>query len=145
MQLSSSGIYWSSVMNLMEASSVELRVLCQGGAGGALACPVWCHFCLVRTHQDTKKNLSPLIGQEFKMTDGKQPSDWTIIQDGGWACDWTIIQDGRQKVAIWLDNNSRWWMGWDWTKIQDGEWNRTGLNKMKFSDWPKFKFKFSLM
>ena len=33
----------------------------------------------------------------------------------------------------------------DWTIIQDGGWNRTGLNKMKFSDWPKFKFKFSLM
>ena len=33
----------------------------------------------------------------------------------------------------------------DWTNIQDGGWNRTGLNKMKFSDWPKFKFKFSLM
>ena len=49
----------------------------------------------------------PLIGQEFKMADRKQPSDWTIIQDGGW--------------------------------------NRTRLNKMKFSDWPKFKFKFSLM
>ena len=42
---------------------------------------------------------------------GKQPSDWTIIQDGGSACDWTIIQDGR--------------------------WNRTGLNKMKLSDWSK--------
>ena len=33
----------------------------------------------------------------------------------------------------------------DWTIIQDGGWNRTRLNKMKFSDWPKFKFKFSLM
>ena len=50
---------------------------------------------------------SPLIGQEFKMVDGKQPSDWTIIQDG--------------------------------------RWNRTRLNKMKFSDWPKSKFKFSLI
>ena len=50
---------------------------------------------------------SSLIGQKCKMADGKQSSDWTIIQDGGG--------------------------------------NRTGLNKMKFSDWPKFKFKFSLM
>ena len=33
----------------------------------------------------------------------------------------------------------------DWTIIQDSRWNRTGLNKIKFSDWPKFKFKFSLM
>ena len=33
----------------------------------------------------------------------------------------------------------------NWTIIQDGRWNRTGLNKMKFSDWPKLKFKFSLM
>ena len=49
----------------------------------------------------------PVIGQEFKMADGKQLSDWTIIQDS--------------------------------------RWNRTGLNKMKFSDWPKFNFKFSLM
>ena len=60
-----------------------------------------------------------LIGQKCKMVDGKQSSDWTIIQDGNSAC--------------------------DWTRIQDGGWNRTGLNKMKFSDWPKFKFKFSLM
>ena len=66
-----------------------------------------------------KKILSPLIGQKFKMANGKQSSDWTIIQDGRWACDWTKIQDGRE--------------------------NRTGLNKMKFSDWRKFKFKFSLM
>ena len=29
----------------------------------------------------------PLIGQECKMADGKQPSDWTIIQDGDSACD----------------------------------------------------------
>ena len=35
---------------------------------------------------------SPLIGQEFKIVDGKQPSDWTIIQDGGLAYDWTRIQ-----------------------------------------------------
>ena len=44
-----------------EISSGEVRVLCHGGTGGK----------------------SPLIGQEFKMADGKQPSDWTIIQDGG--------------------------------------------------------------
>ena len=55
-------------------SSVELRVLCQGGAGGG--------------------KLS-LIGQKCKMADGKQPSDWTIIQDGNLTCDWTRIQDGR--------------------------------------------------
>ena len=64
-----------------------MRVLCPGGG-------------------DEGSSLS-LIGQKCKMADGKQYSDWTIIQDGGW--------------------------------------NRTGLNKMKFSDWPKFKFKFSLM
>ena len=62
---------------------------------------------------------SSLIGQKCKMADGKQSSDWIIIQDGNSAC--------------------------DWTRIQDGGWNRTRLNKMKFSDWPKFKFKFSLM
>ena len=39
----------------------------------------------------------PLIGQEFKMVDRKQPSNWTIIQDGRLACDWTRIQDGGQK------------------------------------------------
>ena len=55
-----------------------------------------------------KKILSPLIGQKFKMANGKQSFDWTIIQNGGWACDWTRSQDGR--------------------------WNRTGLNKIKFSD-----------
>ena len=74
-----------------------MRVLCQGGERGS----------------------SSLIGQKFKMADGKQPSHWTIVQDGNSAC--------------------------DWTRIQDGGWNRTGLNKMKFSNWPKFKFKFSLM
>ena len=55
-------------------SSVEVRVLCQGGAGGG---------------------KSSLIGQKCKMADGKQPSDWTIIQDGKSACDWTRIQDGE--------------------------------------------------
>ena len=83
----------------IDGSSVEVRVLCQGGGGGG--------------------GKSSLIGQKCKMVDGKQSSDWTIIQDGNLAC--------------------------DWTRIQDGGWNRTGLNKMKFSDWPKFKFKFSLM
>ena len=69
-------------------SSVEVRVLCKGGLRG-------------------EGLSSSLIGQKCKMADGKQPSDWTIIQDG--------------------------------------RWNRTRLNKMKFSDWQKFKFKFSLM
>ena len=44
-----------------------------------------------------KKNLSPLIGQKFKMANEKQSSDWTIIQNGGWACDWTRSHDGRGK------------------------------------------------
>ena len=43
---------------------------------------------------------SPLIGQEFMMVDLKQPSDWTIIQDGSLACDWTRIQDGGQKSSL---------------------------------------------
>ena len=43
-------------------------------------------------------NLS-LIGQKFKMADGKQSSDWTIIQDGNSACDWTTIQDGEWKSS----------------------------------------------
>ena len=68
---------------------------------------------------EVRGSSSSLIGQKCKMADGKQSSDWTRIQDGNLACDWTIIQDGG--------------------------WNRTGLNKMKFSDWPKFKFKVSLM
>ena len=42
---------------------------------------------------------SSLIGQKFKMVDGKQSSDWTIIQDGNLACDWTRIQDGRWKSS----------------------------------------------
>ena len=42
---------------------------------------------------------SPLIGQECKMADRKQPSDWTIIQDGGSVCDWTRIQDGGLKSS----------------------------------------------
>ena len=44
-----------------------------------------------------KKILSPLIGQKFKMANGKQSSDWTIIQSSRWACDWTRSQDGRGK------------------------------------------------
>ena len=50
-------------------SSVKVRVLCQGGRGGS----------------------SSLIGQKCKMVDGKQSSDWRIIQDGNSACDWTDI------------------------------------------------------
>ena len=42
---------------------------------------------------------SSLIGQKCKMVDGKQPSDWTIIQDGNLACDWTRIQDGEWKSS----------------------------------------------
>ena len=42
---------------------------------------------------------SSLIGQKFKMADGKQSSDWTIIQDGNSACDWTRIQDGKWKSS----------------------------------------------
>ena len=44
-----------------------------------------------------KKILLPLIGQKFKMANGKQSSDWTIIQNGGWACDWTRSQDDGGK------------------------------------------------
>ena len=40
-----------------------------------------------------------LIGQKCKMADGKQSSDWTIIQDGNSACDWTRIQDGKLKSS----------------------------------------------
>ena len=42
---------------------------------------------------------SSLIGQKFKMSDGTQSSDWTIIQDGNSACDWTRIQDGKWKSS----------------------------------------------
>ena len=51
-------------------------------------------FCVMRG-DGLNGGKSPLIGQEFKMADGKQPSDWTIIQDGGWACNWTRIQDSE--------------------------------------------------
>ena len=63
----------------VQSSSVEVRVLCQGGGG--------------------KGGKSPLIELECKMADRKQPPDWTIIQDGGPACDWTRIQDGRWKSS----------------------------------------------
>ena len=42
---------------------------------------------------------SPLIGQKCKMADGKQSSDWTIIQDGNSACDWTRIQGDEWKSS----------------------------------------------
>ena len=58
--------------NYHSRSSLEVRVLCKG-KGGKLS----------------------LIGQKCKMADGKQPSDWTIIQDGNLVCDWTRIQDGK--------------------------------------------------
>ena len=79
---------FSEILSEILLSSVKVRVLCHEGGCG-------------------EGGSSSLIGQKSKMADGKQSSDWTIIQDGGW--------------------------------------NRTRLNKMKFSDWPKFKFKFSLM
>ena len=68
-----------------------------GGVGGARTCAVSRHFHPVGTHWDTKKILSLQIRQKFKMANGKQSSDWTIIQNGGWACDWTRSQDGRGK------------------------------------------------
>ena len=46
-----------------------------------------------------KKILLPLIGQKFKMANGKKPSDWTIIQNGGWTCDWTRSQDAGGKSS----------------------------------------------
>ena len=68
---------------------------------------------------------------------GQITSDWTRIQDGRWNNKLPLI--GQEfKVADGKQPS-------DWTIIQDGRWNRTGLNKVKFSDWPKFKFKFSLM
>ena len=46
----------------IDGSSAEVRVLRQGGGCGG--------------------GSSSLIGQKCKMVEGKQPSDWTIIQDG---------------------------------------------------------------
>ena len=54
-----------------QVSSVEVRVLCQGGAGGS---------------------KSSLIGQKCKIVDWKQPSDWTRIQDGEWKSSHLIRQ-----------------------------------------------------
>ena len=48
-------------------------------------------------HRGMGGGSASLIGQKFKMVDGKQSSDWTIIQDGNSTCDWTRIQDGRWK------------------------------------------------
>ena len=62
-------------------SSVEVRVLCNGGCTGRWG------------------GSSSLIGQKFKMADGKQSSYWTKIQDGNSACDWTRIQDGEWKSS----------------------------------------------
>ena len=75
-------------------SSVKVRVLCQEGGSGV-------------------GGSSSLIGQKSKMVDGKQSSDWTIIQDGNLACDWTEFKMADGKAVIWLDNNSRWWMEQD--------------------------------
>ena len=46
-----------------------------------------------------ERGSSSLIKQKCKMADGKQLSDWTIIQDGNLACDWTRIQDGEWKSS----------------------------------------------
>ena len=101
---------WSLICMIW--SSGEVRVLCQGGAGGQVI------------------------------------SDWTKMQDGRWKAAIWLDNNSSWQLGLWLNKNSRWRMEKkpsDWTIIQDGRWNRTGLNKMKFSDWPKFKFKFSLM
>ena len=87
---------------LTYVSSAEVRVLCQGGSGpgGGHAHAQSDVTSAWSGHIGTqKKFLSPLIGQEFKMTKGKQPCDWTIIQDGRWACDWTRSQDGGGKSS----------------------------------------------
>ena len=79
-------------------SSVKVRVLCQGGGvGGAHACTVWHSFRPVRTHRTQKKFYHLWLDTKFKMANGKQSSDWTIIQNGRWACDWTRSQDGGGK------------------------------------------------
>ena len=84
-------------------SSLEVRVLCQGGgqgAGGhahAQSDVTSAQSGHIRTQ---KKFLSPLIGKEFKMANGKQPSDWTIIQDGRWACDWTRMKAAKVPSCI---------------------------------------------
>ena len=72
--------YWLLIRLNLVMSSVEVRVLCHGGGGYG-------------------GGSSSLIGQKFKMVDGKQSSDWTIIQDGNLACDWTRIQDGKWKSS----------------------------------------------
>ena len=70
-----------------------------GGVGGRGLAHAQSDFTSARSgHIGTqKKILSPLIGQKFKMANGKQSSDWTIIQNGRWACDWTRSQDGGGK------------------------------------------------
>ena len=50
-----------------------------------------------------------LIGQKFTMVDGKQSSDWTIIQDDNSVCDWTRIQDGEWKIQILFDVGQLLW------------------------------------
>ena len=50
---------------------------------------------------------SSLIGQKCKLADGKQSSDWTIIQDGNSACDLTRIQDSEWKSSHLIGQISR--------------------------------------
>ena len=68
--------------------------------GGVRGGSRMCSLISLPPGQDTsghKKILLPLIGQKFKMANGKQSSDWTIIQNGRWDCDWTRSQDGGGK------------------------------------------------
>ena len=109
-----------------------------------------CHLPL--NNQERIQNFSSVkvrvLCQEGGCGGGQLISDWSKIQDGGWKAVFWLDNNSRWQLSLWLDKNSRWQMekqSSDWTIIQDGGWNRTRLNKMKFSDWPKFKFKFSLM
>ena len=71
-------------------SSVKVRVLCNEGGAAHLWLvknPRWQIESSLLIGQLFKMATRPVIGQEFKMVDG--------------------------KAVIWLDNNSRWWMEQD--------------------------------
>ena len=106
----------------------------------------WTHICRTITIQKSSVKVRVICPGGGR--GGEVISDWSKMQDGRWKAVFWLDNNSRWQLSLWLDKNSRWQMekqSSDWTIIQDGGWNRTGLNKMKFSDWPKFKFKFSLM
>ena len=61
----------------------------------------WQRKTAIWLDNNSKWQMGLWLDKKLRWQRENQPSDWTIIQDGGWACDWT---------------NMRWQMEQDWAE-----------------------------